>query len=106
MDGRQASQLHAARLTLDHEKKTVIVGDKYLNAVMAFSPPELFDRSVAPRQTPDARAGDEGRYALPALRYLQPPATPYWLFSIQTYSISSWLAGCSVATNFVVHGRE
>jgi hypothetical protein len=31
-------------LTLDPKKKTVIVGDKYLNSVMTFSLPELFDR--------------------------------------------------------------
>jgi hypothetical protein len=41
-------------LTLDHKKKTVIVGDKYLNAVMTFSLPELYDRRVAPRQTAQA----------------------------------------------------
>jgi DNA-binding beta-propeller fold protein YncE len=41
-------------LTLDPKKKTVIVSDKYTNAVLTFSLPELFDRP-ATRQT--ARAG-------------------------------------------------
>jgi hypothetical protein len=34
-------------LTLDPKKKTVIVGDKYLNAILTFSLPELFDRPFA-----------------------------------------------------------
>jgi DNA-binding beta-propeller fold protein YncE len=38
-------------LTIDARHKAVIVSDKYLNAVMTFSLPELFDRRVAPRQT-------------------------------------------------------
>ena len=37
-------------LTLDPKKKTVIVSDKYTNAVLTFSLPELFDRPAA-RQT-------------------------------------------------------
>jgi DNA-binding beta-propeller fold protein YncE len=32
-------------LTLDPKKKTVIVSDKYLNAVMTFSLPEMYERS-------------------------------------------------------------
>jgi hypothetical protein len=42
-------------LTFDSKKKTVIVSDKYMNSVMTFSLPELFDRRVAPRQTASAR---------------------------------------------------
>lgn len=38
-------------LTLDPKKKTVIVSDKYMNSVMTFSLPELYDRRVTPRQT-------------------------------------------------------
>jgi DNA-binding beta-propeller fold protein YncE len=34
-------------LTLDPKKKTVIVSDKYLNSVMTFSLPELYDRPAA-----------------------------------------------------------
>ena len=34
-------------LTLDPKKKTVIVGDKYLNAVLTFSLPELYARPFA-----------------------------------------------------------
>src|SRR4030095_10229576 len=34
-------------LTLDPKKKTVIVSDKYTNAVLTFSLPELFDRPAA-----------------------------------------------------------
>jgi DNA-binding beta-propeller fold protein YncE len=34
-------------LTLDPKKKTVIVADKYLNAVMTFSLPEIYDRPAA-----------------------------------------------------------
>jgi DNA-binding beta-propeller fold protein YncE len=34
-------------LTLDPKKKTVIVSDKYLNAVMTFSLPEMYDRPAA-----------------------------------------------------------
>ena len=34
-------------LTLDPKKKTVIVGDKYMNSVMTFSLPELYDRPAA-----------------------------------------------------------
>jgi DNA-binding beta-propeller fold protein YncE len=37
-------------LTLDPKKKTVIVSDKYLNAVLTFSLPEIFDRP-ATRET-------------------------------------------------------
>jgi hypothetical protein len=37
-------------LTLDPKKKTVIVSDKYLNAVMTFSLPEIYDRP-ATRET-------------------------------------------------------
>ena len=38
-------------LTIDSKHKTVIVSDKFLNAVMTFSLPELFDRRMTPRQT-------------------------------------------------------
>jgi DNA-binding beta-propeller fold protein YncE len=34
-------------LTLDPKKKTVIVSDKYLNAVLTFSLPEIYDRPAA-----------------------------------------------------------
>jgi DNA-binding beta-propeller fold protein YncE len=34
-------------LTLDPKKKTVIVSDKYLNAVLTFSLPEMYDRPAA-----------------------------------------------------------
>lgn len=34
-------------LTLDPKKKTVIVSDKYMNSVMTFSLPELYDRPAA-----------------------------------------------------------
>jgi DNA-binding beta-propeller fold protein YncE len=34
-------------LTIDPKKKTVIVSDKYLNAVLTFSLPEIFDRPAA-----------------------------------------------------------
>ena len=34
-------------LTLDPKKKTVIVSDKYMNSVMTFSLPELFDRPAS-----------------------------------------------------------
>ena len=34
-------------LTLDPKKKTVIVSDKYTNAVLTFSLPEIFDRPAA-----------------------------------------------------------
>jgi hypothetical protein len=37
-------------LTLDPERKTVIVSDKFKNSVMTFSLPEMYERS-APRQT-------------------------------------------------------
>jgi hypothetical protein len=40
----KGSRYMPRRLTLDPKKKTVIVGDKYLNSVMTFSLPELFDR--------------------------------------------------------------
>ena len=51
-------------LTLDPKKKTVIVSDKYTNAVLTFSLPELFDRPAA-RET--ARAA---RYAAQQPPYL------------------------------------
>jgi DNA-binding beta-propeller fold protein YncE len=38
-------------LTLDPKKKTVIVSDKYMNSVMTFSLPELYDRRSPSRQT-------------------------------------------------------
>jgi DNA-binding beta-propeller fold protein YncE len=38
-------------LTLDPKKKTVIVSDKYMNSVMTFSLPELYERSGAARET-------------------------------------------------------
>jgi hypothetical protein len=34
-------------LTLDPKKKTVIVSDKYLNAVLTFSLPEMYERPAA-----------------------------------------------------------
>ena len=34
-------------VTLDPKNKTVIVSDKYLNAVMTFSLPEIYDRPAA-----------------------------------------------------------
>jgi hypothetical protein len=49
--------LYAPRgLTLDPERKTVILGDKYKNAVLTFSLPEMYDRRRGSRET--ARAGD------------------------------------------------
>ena len=38
-------------LTLDPKKKTVIVSDKYMNSVMTFSLPELYNQPGAPRET-------------------------------------------------------
>jgi hypothetical protein len=34
-------------LTLDPKKKTVLLSDKYMNSVMTFSLPELYDRPAA-----------------------------------------------------------
>jgi len=34
-------------LTLDPKKKTVIVSDKYMNSVMTFSLPEMYERPAA-----------------------------------------------------------
>ena len=42
-------------LTLDPKKKTVIVSDKYMNSVMTFSLPELYDRPAARRHGPRGR---------------------------------------------------
>ena len=36
-------------LTLDPKKKTVIISDKYLNAVLTFSLPEIYDRPAGAR---------------------------------------------------------
>ena len=38
-------------LTLDPKKKTVIVSDKYMNSVMTFSLPELYNQPAATRET-------------------------------------------------------
>ena len=38
-------------LTLDPKKKTVIVSDKYMNSVMTFSLPELYNQAGAARET-------------------------------------------------------
>ena len=43
-------------LTLDPKKETVIVCDKYLNAVLTFSLAEVFDRPAA-RETARAARG-------------------------------------------------
>lgn len=36
-------------LTLDAKRKTVIVADKYPNAFMTFSLPEMYERSALPQ---------------------------------------------------------
>ena len=41
-------------ITLDPKNKTVLLSDKYLNGVLTFSLPEMFEGS-APRQTAQAR---------------------------------------------------
>jgi hypothetical protein len=43
-------------LTLDPKKKTVIVSDKYMNSVMTFSLPELYNQAATSRET--ARAAN------------------------------------------------
>ena len=48
-------------LTLDPKKKTVIVSDKYMNSVMTFSLPEMYERPAASQRRARRTDGSAGR---------------------------------------------